>query len=186
MAAVPVANRATIGNMSPEFGSTCAIFPIDQHTLDYLKLTGRPREQIALVEAYAKEQGLWHDPLAAKPRYSEQLSLDLSTVVPSIAGPKRPQDRIALADAKKAFRDALPNYVPETNLDNGLAGTFPASDPVAAGDGTRASNPVQVTLEDGTRPASTTAPWSSPPSPPARTPPTRRSWSAPRCWPRRR
>ena len=149
VAAVPVANRATIGNMSPEFGSTCAIFPIDQNTLDYLSLTGRPREQLALVEAYAKEQGLWHDP-ARKTRYSEELSLDLSTVVPSIAGPKRPQDRIALADAKTAFRDALPNYVQETSLDNGLAGTFPASDPVAAGDGTRASNPIQVTLEDGT------------------------------------
>ena len=149
VAAVPVANRATIGNMSPEFGSTCAIFPIDQNTLDYLSLTGRPREQIALVEAYAKEQGLWHDP-ERETRYSEELSLDLSTVVPSIAGPKRPQDRIALADAKTAFRDALPNYVQETSLDNGLAGTFPASDPVAAGDGTRASNPIQVTLEDGT------------------------------------
>ena len=149
VAAVPVANRATIGNMSPEFGSTCAIFPIDQNTLDYLKLTGRPREQVALVEAYAKEQGLWHDP-DRDVRYSEELSLDLSTVVPSIAGPKRPQDRIALADAKTAFRDALPNYVPEATLDNGLAGTFPASDPVAAGDGTRASNPVRVTLEDGT------------------------------------
>ena len=150
VAAVPVANRATIGNMSPEFGSTCAIFPIDASTLDYLALTGRPREQLALVEAYAKEQGLWHDPGTGKPRYSEELSLDLSTVVPSIAGPKRPQDRIELANAKNAFRDALPNYVPEASLDNGLAGTFPASDPVASGDGTRASNPVQVTLEDGT------------------------------------
>src|ERR1700683_1557357 len=150
VAAVPVANRATIGNMSPEFGSTCAIFPIDQNTLDYLTLTGRPREQLALVEAYAKEQGLWHEPGAAQARYSEELSLDLSTVVPSIAGPKRPQDRIALADAKNAFRDALPNYVHEASLDNGLAGTFPASDPVASSDGTRASNPVQVTLEDGT------------------------------------
>jgi aconitate hydratase len=149
VAAVPVANRATIGNMSPEFGSTCAIFPIDQNTLDYLALTGRPREQLALVEAYAKEQGLWHDP-ARETLYSEELSLDLSTVVPSIAGPKRPQDRITLADAKNAFRDVLPNYVTETSLDNGLAGTFPASDPVASGDGTRASNPVQVTLEDGT------------------------------------
>ncbi len=149
VAAVPVANRATIGNMSPEFGSTCAIFPIDQLTLDYLTLTGRSREQLDLVEAYAKEQGLWHDP-SRETRYSEELSLDLSTVVPSIAGPRRPQDRIALADAKNAFRDSLPGYVPETNLDNGLADTFPASDPVAAGDGTRASSPVQVTLEDGT------------------------------------
>jgi aconitate hydratase len=150
VAAVPVANRATIGNMSPEFGSTCAIFPIDQHTLDYLKLTGRPAEQVALVEAYAKEQGLWHDP-DREARYSEELSLDLSTVVPSIAGPKRPQDRIALADAKTAFRDALPDYVAEASLDNGLAGTFPASDPVAPGDGSRASHPVGVTLDDGTR-----------------------------------
>src|ERR1700691_3506697 len=149
VAAVPVANRATIGNMSPEFGSTCAIFPIDANTLEYLKLTGRPDEQVALVEAYAKEQGLWHDP-AREPRYSEELSLDLSIVVPSIAGPKRPQDRIALADAKTAFRDVLPNYVEEDSLDNGLDDTFPASDPVAAGDGTRASHPVQVTLEDGT------------------------------------
>src|SRR5690349_14441965 len=150
VAAVPVANRATIGNMSPEFGSTCAIFPIDQNTLDYLKLTGRPEQQVALVEAYAREQGLWHDP-KAQTRYSEELSLDLSTVVPSIAGPKRPQDRIALTDAKQAFRDALPNYVPESTLDNGLAGTFPASDPVAAGDGSRASSPVKVTLDDGTQ-----------------------------------
>src|SRR6478609_435656 len=149
VAAVPVANRATIGNMSPEFGSTCAIFPIDQNTLDYLRLTGRPQEKLDLVEAYAKEQGLWHDP-QREIRYSEELSLDLSTVVPSIAGPKRPQDRITLADAKQAFRDALPNYVSETTLDNGLAGTFPASDPVATSDGTRASNPIQVTLEDGT------------------------------------
>ena len=94
-------------------------------------------------------QGLWPAP-GGDTRYSEELSLDLSTVVPSIAGPKRPQDRIALADAKQAFRDALPDYVTEATLDNGLAGTFPASDPVAAGDGTRASNPIQVTLEDGT------------------------------------
>ncbi|HXL17437.1 MAG TPA: aconitate hydratase AcnA, partial [Streptosporangiaceae bacterium] len=152
VAAVPVANRATIGNMSPEFGSTCAIFPIDQNTLDYLKLTGRPREQVDLVEAYAKEQGLWHDP-TREIRYSKELSLDLSTVVPSIAGPKRPQDRITLADAKQAFRDALPNYVPAATLDNGLAGTFPASDPVGSEVPARPSNPVQVTLEDGTRTA---------------------------------
>ena len=149
VAAVPVANRATIGNMSPEFGSTCAIFPIDDATLEYLRLTGRPAGQVALVEAYAKEQGLWHDPARAV-RYSEELTLDLGSVVPSIAGPKRPQDRIALADAKNAFRDALPDYVPSVNLDNGVAGTFPASDPIATYDGTRASNPVQVTLEDGT------------------------------------
>jgi aconitate hydratase len=149
VAAVPVANRATIGNMSPEFGSTCAIFPIDQNTLDYLKLTGRPEQQLALVEAYAREQGLWHQP-DHEARYSEQLELDLGTIVPSIAGPKRPQDRIALADAKVAFRDALPDYVSEASLDNGLDGTFPASDPVAPGDGSRASSPVKVTLDDGT------------------------------------
>src|ERR671936_1740753 len=93
VAAVPVANRATIGNMSPEFGSTCAIFPIDQATLDYLTLTGRAAGHVGLVEAYAKEQGLWHDP-QGHPRYSEELELDLSSIVPSIAGPKRPQDRI--------------------------------------------------------------------------------------------
>jgi len=96
---VPLANRATIGNMSPEFGSTCAIFPIDQVTLDYLSVTGRTPEEIALVEAYTKAQGLWHDP-SIEPRFSEYLELDLSTVVPSIAGPKRPQDRIQLSDAK--------------------------------------------------------------------------------------
>jgi aconitate hydratase len=150
VAAVPVANRATIGNMSPEFGSTCAIFPIDDATLEYLRLTGRPQEQVDLVEAYAREQGLWHDP-DRELRYSEELNLDLATVVPSIAGPKRPQDRIALADAKNAFRSALPDYVPDSaTLDNGVAGTFPASDPVASYDGTRPSDPVQVTLEDGT------------------------------------
>src|SRR6185437_9453596 len=103
---VPVANRATIGNMSPEFGSTCAIFPIDEATIEYLRLTGRPETQLDLVEKYAKAQGLWHDPARAL-RFSEELTLDLSTVVPSIAGPKRPQDRIELANAKPAFRDAL-------------------------------------------------------------------------------
>ena len=93
VSALPLANRATIGNMSPEFGSTIAVFPIDQQTVDYLRLTGRPEEQLALVETYAKEQGLWHDP-DAEPRYSEKLELDVSTVVPSLAGPKRPQDRV--------------------------------------------------------------------------------------------
>ena len=152
--AVPLANRATIGNMSPEFGSTCAIFPIDEETLTYLRLTGRSAEHVALVEAYAKEQGLWHDPGVASRGYSERLELDLSTVVPSLAGPKRPQDRVALTDARNAFRDALPSYVSATasaSLDNGLAGTFPASDPVADGPTGRASSPVQVKLEDGTR-----------------------------------
>ncbi|MDR2988044.1 MAG: aconitate hydratase, partial [Nocardiopsaceae bacterium] len=119
VAAVPVANRATIGNMSPEFGSTCAIFPIDDETLTYLRLTGRPDEQVKLVEAYAKEQGLWHHPHSdGGTRYSQQLELDLSTVVPSLAGPKRPQDRVALTDAKQSFRDALGSYVHLPTLDN--------------------------------------------------------------------
>ncbi|MCX0276661.1 aconitate hydratase AcnA [Nocardia zapadnayensis] len=107
---VPLANRATIGNMSPEFGSTAAMFPIDDVTVEYLKLTGRSEEQIALVEAYAKEQGLWHDP-SAEIAYSEYLELDLSTVVPSISGPKRPQDRIELTDAKSQFAKDIHNYV---------------------------------------------------------------------------
>ncbi len=151
VSAVPVANRATIGNMSPEFGSTCAIFPIDEETLSYLRLTARSPEQVALVEAYAKEQGLWHDP-SAEPRFSEHLELDLATVVPSLAGPKRPQDRVALADAATAFREALATYLPTgvPALDNGIAGTFPASDPVAADPVGRLSAPVAVTLEDGT------------------------------------
>lgn len=112
---VPLANRATVGNMSPEFGSTAAIFPIDQVTVDYLRLTGRDEERCALVEAYAKEQGLWHDP-SFEPKYSEYLELDLSTVVPSIAGPKRPQDRIKLSEAKQTFEQTLvPTYAPETH-----------------------------------------------------------------------
>jgi len=106
---VPLANRATIGNMSPEFGSTVAIFPIDEVTLDYLRTTGRSEEQVALVEAYTKAQGLWHDP-SVEPKYSEYLELDLSTVVPSIAGPKRPQDRIALSESKSSFEEDLKNY----------------------------------------------------------------------------
>jgi aconitate hydratase len=151
VAAVPLANRATIGNMSPEFGSTCAIFPIDEETLSYLRLTGRPDEHVALVEAYAKEQGLWHDP-GTEARFSERLELDLSTVVPSLAGPKRPQDRVALSDARNAFRDALSCYVPSgATLDNGIAGTFPASDPVSAESAGRPSAPVPVKLEDGTQ-----------------------------------
>jgi aconitate hydratase len=149
VAAVPLANRATIGNMSPEFGSTCAIFPIDEETLTYLRLTGRPEQQVALIEAYAKEQGLWHQP-GSPARYSEQLTLDLGTVVPSVAGPKRPQDRVALTDAKNAFREALGSYVSGPSLDNGLAGTFPASDPVASEPAPGPSSPVPVTLDDGT------------------------------------
>ncbi|HVW40175.1 MAG TPA: aconitate hydratase [Amycolatopsis sp.] len=131
--AVPLANRATIGNMSPEFGSTAAIFPIDAETMRYLKLTGRSPEQLALVEAYAKEQGLWHD-ASHEPVYSEYLELDLSTVVPSIAGPKRPQDRIELSDAKSSFRKSVHDYVedqyptPHTKVDEKVEESFPASD----------------------------------------------------------
>jgi len=106
---VPMANRTTIGNMSPEYGSTCAIFPIDDETLRYLRLTGRSDEQVELVEKYAKAQGMWHDP-AISPRFSEHIELDLSTVVPSISGPKRPQDRISLSDSKNAFEKILPTY----------------------------------------------------------------------------
>ncbi len=109
VSSVPLANRATIGNMSPEFGSTVAIFPIDDVTLDYLRITGRSQEQIDLVEAYTKAQGLWHDP-DHEPVFSEYLELDLSTVVPSIAGPKRPQDRIELSKAKEKFQEVLPSY----------------------------------------------------------------------------
>ncbi|WP_280718202.1 aconitate hydratase AcnA [Kitasatospora sp. MAP5-34] len=114
VSAIPLANRATIGNMSPEFGSTCAIFPIDVETIHYLRLTGRSEQQLALVEAYAKEQGLWHDP-SVEPVYSEYLELDVSTVVPSIAGPKRPQDRVILAEAATKFAEALPTYSAEAS-----------------------------------------------------------------------
>ncbi|WP_404387150.1 aconitate hydratase AcnA [Humibacillus xanthopallidus] len=137
---VPLANRATIGNMSPEFGSTCAIFPIDDVTLDYLRLTGRSDESVALVEAYAKEQGMWlkAGPDQPEARYSEYIELDLSTVVPSIAGPKRPQDRIELSNSKDAFRKVLPTYVAHEEGDAGTASSFPASDPSPQGasDGT--------------------------------------------------
>ncbi|KXX58305.1 aconitate hydratase AcnA [Rhodococcus sp. LB1] len=134
VAEVPLANRATLGNMSPEFGSTAAIFPIDSETIDYLRLTGRSDEQLALVEAYAKEQGLWHDP-DKEPVFSEYIELDLGTVVPSIAGPKRPQDRILLSESKTAFRKDIHNYVEEhlptehTQLDEAVEESFPASDP---------------------------------------------------------
>jgi aconitate hydratase len=121
VAAVPLANRATIGNMSPEYGSTCAIFPIDAETLRYLELTGRSAERIALVEAYAKEQGLWHDP-SHQPDYSERLSLDLSTVVPSLAGPARPQDRVRLDEAQKKYRAvAPPSHSTPVTLDDGTS-----------------------------------------------------------------
>ncbi|MFC0863556.1 aconitate hydratase [Sphaerimonospora cavernae] len=166
VASVPLPNRATIGNMSPEFGSTCAIFPIDQQTIDYLTLTGRSAEQIALVEAYAKEQGLWLDP-AAEPVFSEYIELDLAAVVPSIAGPKRPQDRIPLSESKSAWRAAVRAYVPSDCIqgpaDEASAESFPASDAPAIShggpgdvpnavprDGDRPNRPTPVTLADGT------------------------------------
>ena len=169
VAEVPLANRATLGNMSPEFGSTCAIFPIDDETINYLRLTGRTDEQLALVEAYAKTQGMWHDP-DHEPAFSEYLELDLSTVVPSIAGPKRPQDRILLSESKIAFRKDIHNYVeenhpaPHTQLDEALEESFPASDPAklsfadedavvvqsaANGSEGRPSKPVRVKGERG-------------------------------------
>jgi aconitate hydratase len=173
VAAVPLANRATIGNMSPEYGSTIAVFPIDEETITYLRLTGRSQEQLDLVEAYARAQGLWHDP-AQEPRFSEYLELDLSTVVPSIAGPKRPQDRVSLTDAKAGFRVALPSFVnhPEPGqvqgYDEAAAESFPASDAPAyhgsidaerdrehiseaAADPGRPTRLTAVTLADGTR-----------------------------------
>ncbi|MFE3317233.1 aconitate hydratase AcnA [Nocardia sp. NPDC059195] len=170
VAEVPLANRATLGNMSPEFGSTAAIFPIDGETINYLRLTGRSDEQLALVEAYAKEQGMWHD-ADSEPAYSEYLELDLGTVVPSIAGPKRPQDRILLSDSKNAFRSDIVNYVGEgelTALDEAGEESFPASDSVAvsanAADDTytpahsaakgangRPSKPIEVVGEDGNK-----------------------------------
>ena len=171
VSAVPLANRATIGNMSPEYGSTIAVFPIDDETTKYLRLTGRSEEQIALVEAYAKAQGLWHD-ADREPRFSEYLGLDLSTVVPSIAGPKRPQDRVSLTDAKQSFRGALADYVAEADhsdkgYDEAAAESFPASDSPAyhgtngstapnnhlasaPANGGRPRNPQHVKLADGT------------------------------------
>jgi aconitate hydratase len=170
VAEVPLANRATLGNMSPEFGSTAAIFPVDRVTIDYLKMTGRTDEHCALVEAYTKEQGLWHDP-EHEPKFSEYLELNLADVVPSIAGPKRPQDRIPLSEAKSAFRKDIHNYVehsaenpvPHSKLDEAVEESFPASDPAmltfaengdydivsaAAGAEGRPSKPVTVKSED--------------------------------------
>ena len=130
---LPLADRATIGNMSPEYGATCGFFPVDAETLRYLRLTGRTDERIALVEAYCKENALWHDP-AEPPTYSQLIKLDLSTVEPSLAGPRRPQDRVSLREAKQAFIDALPSFgVDYGNAhDEAVAETFPASDPLAS------------------------------------------------------
>ncbi|HEY8466196.1 MAG TPA: aconitate hydratase AcnA, partial [Solirubrobacterales bacterium] len=172
-----LADRATIGNMSPEFGSTCAIFPIDAETLRYLEFTGRPTELIELVDAYAREQGLFHTEDSEDPTFSDTLELDLGDVEPSIAGPRRPQDRIALTDARAAFLESLAEFDPHAagklgdgpvngTYDETVAESFPASDPPAeqhddAADkpepaltGTvtreRKAKPVEVTLEDGT------------------------------------
>ncbi len=166
---LPLADRATIGNMSPEFGSTCAIFPIDAETLRYLEFSGRPKELIELVEAYAREQGLWHNEDSDEPTYTDELELDLAAVVPSIAGPKRPQDRVSLTEAKESFRTALEGLLPEASSeDEAISETFPASDPVSThhlnGEGhepgaetkgtqvaERPSSPVPVRLADGTQ-----------------------------------
>jgi aconitate hydratase A / 2-methylisocitrate dehydratase len=131
---LPLADRATIGNMSPEYGATCGFFPVDAETLGYLKLTGRSEEHIALVEAYCKENALWHDP-GEPPTYTQVVELDLSSVEPSLAGPRRPQDRVPLRDAKRAFLDTLPTFgVDYGNAhDEAVAETFPASDPLASG-----------------------------------------------------
>jgi aconitate hydratase len=166
---LPLADRATIGNMSPEFGSTCAMFPIDKETLRYLEFSGRDAERIEVVEAYAREQGLWHDENTDEPTYSETLELDLGDVVPSLAGPKRPQDRVSLTESKASFRMALDGFLPESDsCDEAVAESFPASDPPAPGEhstvrseessGTggvqvsdRVSVKAQVTLADGTQ-----------------------------------
>ena len=168
VAHVPLANRATLGNMSPEYGATCAIFPIDEETLSYLRLTGRPEHHIRLVETYAREQGLWHDP-ARELAYSQTVELDLGTVEPSIAGPKRPQDRIPLRHAPRAVRALLSRTLPRAGLkglDEAVAESFPASDPIALGQSTASdrptpplaeygrgwpSQPVDIVLADGNR-----------------------------------
>ena len=171
---LPLADRATLGNMSPEFGSTCAIFPPDAETLKYLELTGRPTETIALVDAYAREQGMFHTADSEEPVFSDTLELELDSVVPSIAGPKRPQDRVSLSDAKLAFLDALAESDEDaakelSPLDEALEESFPASDPPAEDHGSDAGKPagrphevpaavlercsndsVPVTLDDGT------------------------------------
>jgi len=142
LANMPLADRATIGNMSPEYGATCGIFPVDAETLRYLEFTGRPKELVALVEAYTKEQGLFHDENSEEATYSDTLELDLSTVEPSLAGPKRPQDRVRLSEAHEAFAQALASDLGENghghelhDRDEASAESFPASDPPTGGEG---------------------------------------------------
>ena len=142
LANMPLADRATIGNMSPEYGATCGIFPVDAETLRYLEFTGRPPERIALVEAYAKEQGLFHDENSEEATYSDTLELDMGTVEPSLAGPKRPQDRVLVREAREAFREALGSDLGENghghalhDADEASAESFPASDPPASNGG---------------------------------------------------
>jgi aconitate hydratase A / 2-methylisocitrate dehydratase len=150
VAAIPLANRATLGNMSPEYGSTCAIFPIDEETLAYLRLTGRPESQVALVEAYAKEQGLWHDS-EHEAEYSQVLELDLASVEASIAGPKRPQDRIPLRNARSVIGSILTegSQAPEvlTGLDDASDESFPASDPIDFSSIERSARPIDRTAQ---------------------------------------
>ena len=161
MAALPLADRATIGNMSPEFGSTCAIFPIDAETLRYLEFSGRPKELIDLVEAYAKEQGLWHDENAEEPTFSDTVELDLGDVVPSLAGPKRPQDRVPLGDAKESFRAALGRprrqrraggrRQPRRGGRRDVPGLRPAGDTAPGHDAAGAAEPAAPAIAAGAR-----------------------------------
>jgi aconitate hydratase len=149
LASLPVADRATIGNMSPEYGATCGFFPVDEQTLAYLQLTGRSEERIALVEAYCKENLLWHEP-SEPATYSEVVELDLESVEPSLAGPRRPQDRVPLSSAKRAFFDELPSFgveYPEGSYDKEVANSFPASDP-PTGDGAHEEEPVAVAVAE--------------------------------------
>jgi aconitate hydratase len=147
---LPLADRATIGNMSPEFGSTCAIFPIDAETLRYLEFSGRPKERIELVEAYAREQGLWHDEDSDEPTYSETLELDLGEVVPSLAGPKRPQDRVSLTESKASFRMALDGFLPDEDEDDeAVEESFPASDSPASNGGAGHHSPSHAHEDAG-------------------------------------
>ena len=191
LAGLALADRATLGNMSPEYGATCGFFPVDEVTIDYLRLTGRPAERIELVEAYCRENMLWHDP-DDHPTYSQVVELNLGDVEPSIAGPRRPQDRVPLTDAKSSFIAAMPSFgasYGNGSYDRAVADTFPASDPTAGQEpgGHEASSPTRSRSRPPHRRArasrwswtarrsgSTTAPSSSPRSRAARTPRTRR------------